>query len=178
MRVLKSITAAYDRVIGYFAVVAGVLIVSAMLIITLEVVLRRFFALPQRWVVETTEYIMVWTAFLAAAWILRREGHVRVEIVANHFTRRAQAVIGIVVSLIGAALCIVIAVYGSEVVWDFFQRGIRMGTTMAPLKAPFLTIIPIGSILLILQFIRRTGGYVQKLRAGRTGQEQASGGGV
>lgn len=160
MTLFKKITAIYDRVVGSLAVLGAVLIIIAMLIVTLEVVMRYLLHNPQVWVVETTEYILVWFTFLGAAWILKQEGHVKVEILLSRLSPRTQAVLGIITSIIGAALCSILVVYGTQVVWDSFQKNILLPTMLQLPRAPLFIIIPIGSFLLVIQFLRRSYGYL------------------
>jgi TRAP-type C4-dicarboxylate transport system permease small subunit len=117
------------------------------------------------WVLETTEYILVWFTFLAAAWILKQEGHVKVEILVSRLNPRVQALLGIITSIIGVVLCSLLIVYGSQVVWDFSQRNLLMDSLLEPPKAPLLAIIPIGSFFLLIQFLRRSYGYLESWKA-------------
>ncbi|MFC2046693.1 TRAP transporter small permease subunit [Chloroflexota bacterium] len=158
---LSKYTDIYDRISGSLSVLAAIFIVIAMLIVSLDVVMRYFLNRPQLWVAESTEYILVWFTFLAAAWILKKERHVKVEIVANRLNPRAKALLGIIVSIIGALICLLVVIYGTQVVWDSFQRHVRMETTLGLPKAPLVIVIPIGSSLLFIQFLRRSYGYFE-----------------
>ena len=66
-----------DAVITAFAAVAVLTLVALAFCVSLEVVMRYFLGMPTRWVNEFSEYALLWLAFLAGAWILREEGHVR-----------------------------------------------------------------------------------------------------
>ena len=165
MTLLKKVIAIYYRITNSLAALGGVLIITAMVTITFGVVMRYLLHRPPVWVVETTEYILVWFTFLAAAWILRKEGHVKVEIVVSRLSPRAQALLGIITSIIGAVLCSILVVYGSQVVWDHFQRNILMDSMLQPPKAPLLAIIPIGSFFLLIQFLRRSYGSLERWKA-------------
>ena len=162
LRLLPRVGRVYQRIINSLASIAGALIVGGMLIICLDILLRVLVARPQVWVLETVEYILVWSTFLGAAWILSKEGHVKVEIVSSRLNPRAQALLGIITSIIGAIICFIVVVYGIHVVWDHFLRGIKVFSLMAPPKAPLLAIIPIGGFFLFLQFLRRSYGYLQR----------------
>ena len=161
MQLLKKVTAIYDRVVGSLAILGAALIVIAMLIVTLGVVMRYLLHNPLVWVLETTEYILVWFTFLGAAWILKKEGHVKVEILTDKLSPRVQALLGIITSIIGAILCSFLIIYGTQIVWDSFQRNILMTTMLKPPRAPLLAVIPIGSFLLFIQFLRRAYGYLE-----------------
>ena len=164
-KLLNRTSTLYEHVITALASLAGTLIVALMLTIGLAVFMRYLLNQPQAWVLEATEYAVVWITFLSAAWILAKEGHVMVELVTARLKPRTQALLCIITSILGAVLCIIVVVYGTQVVIDHFQRSVRMETTAAPLKAPFLSIIPIGSLLVFVQFLRRTYGYIEQWKA-------------
>ncbi len=86
----------------------AVIIVAALAIcVGLEVVMRYFFGAPTRWVIEFSEYSLLWLAFLAGAWILRAEGHVRVEMLTETLSPRWQRRAHFVTSWLGAGVCAV-----------------------------------------------------------------------
>ena len=160
-KLLNRSNTVYERIIKALAGLAGTLIIALMLTIGLAVFMRLLVH-PLSWVLEATEYAVVLVTFLSAAWILEKEGHVVIELVTDRLNPRTQSVRNIVISILGAILCAIVVVYGTQVVWDHFQRGIRMETTGAPLKAPFLSIIPICSLMIFIQFLRRTYGYLKQ----------------
>lgn len=169
---LARLNGIYKRFISSLAVVAAGFIVIAMIIVCVDVVMRYFLNRPQLWVAESTTYILVWFTFLSAAWILRKEGHVRVGIVADRLNSRQQMLLGITVSLIGAIISILVVIYGTQVVVDSLQRHVRMETTLALPRAPLLAIIPFGSLLLFIQFLKRGYGYLEKRKELADNQSQ------
>ena len=160
----RKAAATYDRVVSWMAALGAALIVVAMLIVTLEVVMRYFLNRPQIWVKESSEYILVWVIFLAAAWVLKEEGHVKVEIVTDRLNSRVQAILGIITSIIGAAVCILIVIYGAQVISEYVDEGVHIPSMLEPLKAPLAIIIPIGSFLLFIQFLRRSYSCLKRLQ--------------
>ncbi len=162
MRLLAKATGVFNNIIGSFAFVGGAFIVTAMLIVVLEVVMRYFLSRPQVWVAESVEYLLVWITFLAAAWILKIEGHVSVNLLFDRLNPRAQVVLGTITSVVSAIICFLFMVYGTQIVIEYFQKGIRTVTVLAPLKAPLFMIIPMGSFLLFIQFLRRSHGYLKR----------------
>ena len=47
----------------------------------IEVFLRTFFNRPQEWVMELSEYALLYITFLSAAFVLKKEGHIVVDLV-------------------------------------------------------------------------------------------------
>jgi len=164
-KLLVKIGAIFDQTLNFLAYVVGVLLVFGWLSVVADVVMRYFLNRPLTWALETTEYVLTTVAFLGAAWLLRREGHVSLDLVLNLFKPRTQAMFHAITSSLGAIACLIIVWYGVEATWSHYLKGMRVTTALAPPTAPFLTIIPVGFFLLFLQFLRRSYGYLLKWKA-------------
>ena len=102
--------------------------------------------------------------FLGTAWVLRKEGHVKMELLLNRLKPRAQATANIVASFIGMAISLALIWYGTLVTIDHFQRSMRFPTVLETPITPILAVIPVGSFLLFIQFLRRTYSYAERWR--------------
>jgi TRAP-type C4-dicarboxylate transport system permease small subunit len=91
---------------------------------------------------------------------LRDEGHVKVDIILNRLKPRTTAFFGILSSLVGIFVSIMMAFYGMSATWNYYRRGIYTPTAMEIPVAAILLIIPIGSFFLLIEFVRRTGRFV------------------
>jgi TRAP-type C4-dicarboxylate transport system permease small subunit len=142
--------------------------------ITYEVLMRYLLGRPTFWAVDLSEYAMLWAAFLAAPWVLRREGHVRVEVFVERMTPAQQRRLGVVISAIGAIACAVMAWQGAATVWDFYVRGTFVAREWQfPQFIPYL-VIPIGSALLTVEFARRAGRYASATQGEAGFEKQAA----
>lgn len=159
MKITTKAGAFFEGVIGIGALVASILLTFALLSVCLEVILRYFLGQPTIWVVEITEYILLFITFLGAAWVLKREGHVKVDLISNRLNSRAQTFLETVTSIISAIVCLVLAWYTAQLTWDYFQRNVEVIAVFKVPKAPILAIIPLGYFLLFIQFIRRSHGF-------------------
>ncbi len=172
MKLLAKVGTIFDRTVNYLAFVAAVLIIFTMLAVDAEVVMRYFLHRPMIWVMEITEIVLLFITFLGTAWLLRREGHVKVDIVLGRVNPRAQASLNILSSIIGIIVCIVLVWYGTLVSYDYIQGGLFEPTLLEIPKGPLLAIIPVGSFLLLIQFMRRTYGYLQHWRTSPNVEER------
>jgi C4-dicarboxylate transporter DctQ subunit len=168
---LKKALSLLDRLMDSFAVVGAILIIYIMAATCLEVVARRV-RYPQKWVMETTEYSLLFITFLATAWLLRGEYHVRMDILTNALNQRAQALLGVISSILGIIVSLVLVIFGSIVTWDYLQRGVFRPTPLLTPSAPLYAIIPLGSFFLLIQFVRRTGGYLKIWSTSRKNKER------
>ena len=157
---MKRLLDIFDRTLNVMTFLAGILLVFIMLSVCLEVILRSFINRPQICVTEVTECLLLYITFLGTAWLLREEGHVKVDIVLNRLKPQTTAFLGIISSIMGVLVSITLTIYGFNVTWDYFQRGIYTPTALEIPVSAILLIIPIGSLMLFIQFIRRTGKFV------------------
>ena len=162
---IRKLTIIFDRALGLMAILAGVIIVFMLLSVSGSVVGRYFFSRPIPWITEISEFLLLYITFLMAAYLLKREGHVRVDILVNYLRPRTQAILGVVTSIIGAAACLVLAWYGALETWEQWSRGTYTAEIPNLPNGPILVIIPIGSFLFFIQFLRRTRRYVGEVGA-------------
>jgi TRAP-type C4-dicarboxylate transport system permease small subunit len=115
--------------------------------------------------VEVTEYAMLYITFLGASWLLREEGHVRVDILILLLKPESQALLSSLTSILGVIVCSVLVFYGAWSTWLHYQKELYTFTAMELLKWPFLIIIPFGSLLLLIQFVRSAYVYWEKFKS-------------
>lgn len=159
MKLPRKIIAGFDRVIDFLAYLACGLLVFALVAVSVEIIFRYFLNRPSIWVTEVTEYILLYITFLGAAWMLKKEGHVKVDLLANRLSPRNMALLSFANSIIGSAACLAITWYGSVTTWLNFQQGTFIVGLLGTPKFAVLIVIPIGSFMLFIQFLRRTHEY-------------------
>jgi TRAP-type C4-dicarboxylate transport system permease small subunit len=93
--------------------------------------------------------------FLCTAWVLKNEAHVTSDLLLIGLSPKNQSFVNTITSILGAVICLVLAWFGAEVSWDKLQSGAYQPTAIQPPDFPIFVIIPIGSFLLFIQFLRR-----------------------
>ncbi len=164
-----------DRVIDGMAVLAGLGILFVMFSICYEVVVRYFHFQPPTWVTEVTEYLLLYITFLGAPWVLKEDGHVRVDIVVGRLRWKTQKAFDLATSLAGMGICGVLVWYGAKTAWELYERGIPVIKTLAVPKVLLVGIIPVGSLLLIAEFVRRAHGFWKAFQEAEAPGEDAAG---
>ena len=167
MGLIRSLSNFFDRVLVVATVLAGLLLIFSLLSISMEVASRYFLGRPMGWVTEISEYIMIYITFLAAAWVLKQEKHVKMDIVLDRLSPKTQSVFNIFTSGMSAIVCLILSWYGAKVTLELFQTGYFTPTILELPKFIIVGIICIGSILLLIQFMRRTYNYLSSWRASR-----------
>ena len=163
MKGVKKGTVILDRIIGVPFFFAGVLILFMMVAVSAEVLVRYFWGHPVSEIFEIVEYSLVFLAFLGAAWVLKKEGHARMDLLLSQLNKRNQALLNIVTSIICALMWGLITWFSIKVTWDSFKIGYYLNTMLGPPLFPILAVIPVGSFLLFVQFLRRIWGCVKIL---------------
>lgn len=161
----------FDIVLNFLLFIIGALIGFTMLSVGTDVVLRSFFRAPLVWVFNITEIILLYITFLGAAWVLKKEGHVKIDLIVNRLNPRAQALLGIASSVIGLVVCWVLIWYGAQVTQSQFQREIYEATALKTPTGAITLAIPVGGFLLFIQFLRRGYGYLERWRQLGVGQQ-------
>jgi C4-dicarboxylate transporter DctQ subunit len=153
-----------DRLMEGFAWLAGLLMMFSLITVCIDVVMRYFFNRPTGWVLQFSEYILLYIPFLAAAFVLREDSHIRIDIVLNRLACDTQSLINAVTSLLACLVLAILTYYGTYITIDFYLRNVP---TLKYLKIPeFLVImvIPIGCFLFAIQFMRKAYGHYTVFR--------------
>lgn len=165
MKLLRKVTNIFDGTINLLALLAAVILILVMLVVLYEIAMRYFLNRPTIWVQEYSEFSLLFITFLGTTWLLRREGHVRMDMVLSRLTPRTQIVVNIITSILCAIVFLVVTGYGVEATWEAFIAGARRSSLLRTPTFTVLFIIPIGSSLLFIQFLRRTYGYLRNWRS-------------
>lgn len=163
-KVFSKLDAAHGWCVSAGAALAGLIIVFIMVVMVAHVIMRYVFLDPIKWVVEITEYLMIWITFLATAWVLKVDGHIMIDVVVNRLSSRKTAWLRVINYFGIAAICMVIVVFGGIATYDAWIRGAaRAFQYVTPLWI-LLIIIPFGTALLLIEAIRRSCLAIQSLK--------------
>ena len=145
----------FDFVIDAGAVLAATLLIVVMVATTVNVFFRYGLGRSLTGIDQISGMLLLYTAFLGAAWVLRRDEHVVIDLLLGRVRPRTRWRLAMISTLIGAAVCLMVAVFGTVEVVNSIQRGVRIPAEIELPRAANLIVIPIGFLLLALQFIRR-----------------------
>ena len=156
----------FDRIIDFMAFVAGLLLVGAVFIVCIEICMRYFFRRPQVWTVEVCEYILFSLAFLGAPWLLKKGGHVSVDVVIEHMKAKTRRYLNLISCGIGILISALITWFSLVTAWSSYESGIVVTKTLTIPKHYFLLFITLGYFFLLLEFGRE---FYNHLRASKEG---------
>jgi C4-dicarboxylate transporter DctQ subunit len=152
MNLLDKLQKLFDATVVCGAFVSGVIFGLVTLFLCIDTFMRYFFNRPITGVLECTEYGLLFFTLLSAAWLLKRDKHVRMDLVISKLKPIKRAAINAVTSILGAIVCGIITYYGILVVIERFKSGQRFPSTLEPLSYPLMSVIPVCFFLLFIQF--------------------------
>lgn len=176
MRLLKYVLTfrwanTLSEVAGYASAVALVLATLAMMH---GVVTRYLLGRPTVWQTEVSVYLLVFVTFVGAAYGLKHHAHVGVDLLVEQLPARGQLVMRLVTALLSLVVVIVViwTAYGTW--WEALEGGFRSPTSLrAPLWLAY-GILPLGMLLVALQYVAFVIEGIQGLLAGERVAEQAA----
>ena len=151
----KKIIRVFNWLLDAGAALAGALLVAVMLLISIKVIFRYGLREGLMGVDQISGTLLVYIAFLGAAWVLRREEHVTIDLLVTRLRPKTRRWMTCFNSVIGALICLVVAYYGTIEGVTSWQRGILIPAEIEIPRVINLGVIPLGAFLLSLQFMRR-----------------------
>lgn len=146
----------FDRLNYGFALIAGAIIAVSAIIVCYEVFMRYVIQRPTTWVNEVSEMFLIYATFFGTTWVLRQDGHTKVDIIVSVMSERGQMKMGVLQDVFSLAFCVVFTWLTWESFWDavITQERTAGGLFSIPLWLMYW-VIPIGCFLMSLQLIIR-----------------------
>jgi C4-dicarboxylate transporter DctQ subunit len=135
--------------------------------VTYAVVLRYAFNQPIGWSEEVSTYLMIWAAFLGAAYALKEDAHIGVDLLLSKLPERIKPFFLLFHCVIGLIFCSILFYKGVELVQFSINLNNRSIAFDFPLFVPQLA-VPVGSAMLIFQFLAKAAKLTPPF-GGKTG---------
>ncbi len=164
MKARRTFLRTWNRLNGAFMVLAGILLWGQMVIVNIEI-FARYVGHPTTWVAEISSILILWIPFMIGAWVLRREAHVKMDLLVERLSPRSQVLINFITSLIGAAAMIIVTVAGF--LTTLYWIGNKTPTMLMLPRSPIIGIIFVGSLLFAIQFFIRAMESLNQWRTGK-----------
>lgn len=135
------------------AVIGAALLFMIAAIICFEVTVRWLGGESRLWVIEVSEYALLFITFLGAPYLLEKNMHVVMDLLYDSLRGRPRLVLNVLNATIGFTLCVVLTVVGASVVIEQFELGVRQVTVMRPQSWWITAALPVGMGLMAIQFL-------------------------
>jgi C4-dicarboxylate transporter DctQ subunit len=146
---------ALDGLVNVLALLAGAMLCVLVVLICVDVASRslRLFATP--WTLDIAEYLLYGITFFGAPWVLREDGHIAIEIVAERLAPQPRRLLRRFTDGLGALVCAVLCYYAARMFWrSYSAKNLVQQTFVFPEWYLYVIAPPIFLILLLL-FLRR-----------------------
>lgn len=160
---LERVARVFDLIVDAGAVLAAVLLIAVMLATTIKVIFRYGLHQGLIGVDQISGTMLLYIAFLGAAWVLRRDEHVTLDVLVNALRPTVRRRLLVTASVLGGLICLTLAVVGTVEVISSLQRGIKIPAEIEIPRAINLVVIPVGCLFLGLQFLRRAWRLAHRL---------------
>ena len=156
----------YDRLLDFFAILAGIIAAFVTLAVCAGILSRYLLNRPMAWVIEISEYSLLYMTFLSAAWVLRNNQHVAVDLIYSRLGNRNKAIADLFTSIMGGLVFVIIVIYGTKVTVSQYVTKYFTPTFLEAPKFMITIIIPVGAFLLFIQILRKIYRILNRLIKG------------
>lgn len=158
---MKKIISIWDKI---ELSVAGIAIGGALVICFIEVINRYVFGASFYWAKEYILYFVVWSVFLGASQVLKRSGHVRLELFINMLPEKGRKYLDLVTTAMIFVFGLLFFISGMTLVTDSYTHS-YVSTSLAktPIWIPQL-IAPLSGLLFM---VRSVEIFLAKTRGGQ-----------
>lgn len=136
------------------AALGCILLLFITVLVCVEVFSRYFFDYSFIWVNEITEYSLLYITCLGGAWLLRKSGHITIDIIDFVPSEILHRIIQIFVPIAGIIVSGIITWYGILTTVDLYERNVTSVTTLATPQVYIYVVIPVSFFVIMLEFIR------------------------
>ena len=150
MKIIHLIEHYITKLEAFFLVLSLIVMV---LLAFLQVVLRNVFSTGFLWADTFLRYLVVWVGFFGAAMATKEERHISIEIFTKFVSPIKKNIIVIITSLFAAIVCYYMFLASLQFLFISLPEDVVVFEKI-PLSY-FMSIIPIGFILMMLHFIVR-----------------------
>lgn len=151
MRVIRGI----DKGVAVFERwIAGLSLLTIALILSFNVFTRYFLGSSSIWIEELSRYLMVWLTFIGSSIMVRRGGHITVDILMRVLPPNLRRWLTFLIALVGFVTMLYVTWFGWVLTWSVYQSG-QVAPTMpiVPVACLYLS-IPVGGLLMARNFLR------------------------
>ncbi|MBB3230542.1 TRAP transporter small permease [Halomonas stenophila] len=140
----------------WLAWLSGLVLVVATGLVFLEILSRLIFDHSLVWVIELSEYSLLYMTFLGAPYLLEKHRHVAIDLVTDALPEWPRRLLVALMSALAAVACGYCAWVGGLVTLDQLEYGMRETTLMRPPSYLITLVFPLGMLLLAIQFVAQT----------------------
>lgn len=141
----------------------GISIISATLVLFVNIVLRYVFSANTIWAEEFIRYAMIWITFVGCSVCFGRGLHVGIDFFLEFVTKKWSIIIGIFVNVISIILMVFLIIFGFELVNFSYNSGQITPSLQIKMFWIYLA-IPTGGVLSLIHLLLKLFEEIKKLK--------------
>ncbi|MDE0523014.1 MAG: TRAP transporter small permease [Boseongicola sp.] len=145
---------AYDRLIMTLALLASVMIGAVFVLIVVDVGMRTAGLRPPVFSSAVSEYSLIYVTMLAAPWLVRERGHVRIDSFLGFLPEAVRRQVERILILVCIALCLLAAWLAGEFAIEFWRKGTIDVRSIEIPRALLFVPLALGFFLCAVEFAR------------------------
>ena len=161
MKMTGKFWSAFDKTITAMMVMGAAIILIDTLAVSVDVILRYSLSITYTGLFELTEYSLLWLTFLATAWLLKIDGHIKLDLIVDHLTPRRKVITNIITSIVCEIFTGILVWYAVKLTVSDFRYGTYISSILQPPKWPIESIVAIGYILLFIVLLRKIFNHLK-----------------
>jgi C4-dicarboxylate transporter DctQ subunit len=144
------------------------LVVLAATVVIVDLVITRYMRIPTVWQEELARYLIILSVFIGAAYTQKHDGHISIDLLTVYISPRPREVVSIIGAALGIVVATIIAWYAWPLWWDYTSHGYHSESLWGPpLAFPYI-LLPLGMTFLILQYFVYIARMITRFRKGGT----------
>lgn len=163
---MKDFWSVFDKLIDGMAALAGIILVFITGAVCYSIGMRYLFTRTTIWLMQTTEYALLWIVFLATTWLLKEGGHITTDILYTYLNERSRRTLDFIMFVLGGLSCLIMVYFGWSYLLECVMNGVTDVRAVTVPKWLVFIIIPVGSLFLTIQFFRMAWSRFMEIRAG------------
>jgi TRAP-type C4-dicarboxylate transport system permease small subunit len=169
---LAMISKAIRRLTWLAEVLAEIGLAGLTLLVLHEVIVRYVFNSPTLYSVELSEYLLVLVVFMSVGWVLKEDRHVAVTFAVDLMPERLRLVMSVLTSLLTVAFLGILVWKGVRTTLTAYTGDYHSSSLLDfPMWIPY-ALIPLGALVLSLQYLVKIGELIRSLAEGKSGSEK------
>ena len=166
MKIIHLIENYITKVEAFFLILS---LITMVLLAFLQVVLRNVFSTGFLWADTFLRYLVVWVGFFGAAMATKQERHISIEIFTKFVSPVKKKIVSIITSLVAAVVCYYMLLASLQFLFISLPEDVVVFGTIP--VSYFMSIIPIGFVLMMLHFIIRIITVIESIVNSKTQTE-------
>lgn len=144
-KVVYGISVVFDFIYKILLEYAKVVLLAIVIIVSAQVISRKFLGSSIRWSEEVGRLLMVWMAFISMAIGIQRGLHVSIQLFFNKFPKPMQRVLNKISQALVASCGVVMIIYGIQLIKSTSTS--TLSATQWPASTLYL-MIPVGGLFI------------------------------